>query len=209
MKEKDSKTYGKSWEELKNAAGVVIPGGFGERGFDGKIEACKYCRENDVPVLGICLGFQAMVIEYARNVLHLKHANSTEMNPRTTNPVVIDMPEHNQGRLGGTMRLGSRSTRFITCESKLRKLYGGKEVINERHRHRYEVNPKYVENLEKAGLKFVGRNDEGVGEHRMEVLELSDHKFYVGTQFHPEFLTRPMNPSPPFLGLMQESLNRT
>lgn len=200
--------YHKSWQELCSADGVLVPGGFGQRGIDGKIEACKWCRENNKPLLGICLGLQTIVIEYARNVLNLKDANSTEIDPNTKEPVVIDMPEHNQGDLGGTMRLGIRPTRFVSSNSNIRVLYGNKEIIHERHRHRYEVNPKYVEALEVAGLKFVGRDDDGREDIRMEIVELEDHDYYVATQFHPEYLSRPLKPSPPFLGLILASTGK-
>lgn len=188
---------------------MIVPGGFGQRGIDGKIEACKWCRENNKPLLGICLGLQTVVIEYARNVLKLKEANSTEIDPNTKDPVVIDMPEHTQGDLGGTMRLGIRPTRFVSSNSNIRILYGNREIINERHRHRYEVNPKYVPELESAGLKFVGRDDDGHEDQvRMEIVELEDHEYYVATQFHPEYLSRPLKPSPPFLGLILASIGK-
>lgn len=204
-KESDPVLYHKAWQQLCSTDGVIIPGGFGHRGINGKIEACKWCREHNKPLLGICLGLQTIVIEYARNILKLDDANSTEFDLETKNPVVIDMPEHNQGNMGGTMRLGKRPTRFVTPVSKLRQLYGNAEIIEERHRHRYEVNPKFVADLESSGLKFVGHDEEDI---RMEIVELEGHNYYVATQFHPEYLSRPLKPSPPFLGLILASVGK-
>lgn len=134
----------------------------------------------------------------------MQDANSTEVDPTTTNPLVIDMPEHHSGKMGGTMRLGRRTTVFKGT-SVMRKLYGNVETIDERHRHRYEVNPKYVEALEEKGLKFVGHDSEKT---RMEIIELEGHPFYVGVQFHPEYLSRPLKPSPPFMGLILASVGK-
>lgn len=181
-----------------------MPGGFGQRGIEGKIRACQWARENKKPFLGICLGLQAAVIEFSRNVLDLKDANSTEVDSGTKNPVVIDMPEHHPGQMGGTMRLGRRTTTF-KGDSTIRKLYGNSESVDERHRHRYEVNPKYVEMLEKKGLKFVGHDSE---KERMEILELENHPYYVATQYHPEYLSRPLKPSPCFVGLILASVGK-
>lgn len=148
--------YHEAWQNLCVSDGILVPGGFGSRGMEGKIRACQWSRENKKPFLGICLGLQAAVIEYGRNVLNLKDANTTENDPDTKNPMVIDMPEHHPGQMGGTMRLGRRTTVFKDKSSLLRKLYGNVDTIDERHRHRYEINPKYVEQLESHGLKFVG-----------------------------------------------------
>ncbi|XP_066581849.1 CTP synthase 1 [Prorops nasuta] len=202
---KNPPLYHEAWHHLCKSDGVVVPGGFGKRGFEGKIEACRWCRLNDKPFLGICLGLQAAVVEFARNVIGLENANSTETDPATAHPVVIDMPEHNQGQMGGTMRLGKRPTRFITTNSVMKQLYGNKDHIEERHRHRYEVNPIYIKDLEVAGLKFIGHDDEKL---RMEIAELEGHSYYVATQFHPEYLSRPLKPSPPFLGLILASVGR-
>ncbi|XP_054279940.1 CTP synthase 1 [Macrosteles quadrilineatus] len=200
--------YHEAWQQLCKSDGVIVPGGFGKRGMEGKLAACAWCRKTKKPFLGVCLGLQAAVIEFSRNILKLENANSTEIDPETKHPVVIDMPEHTQGDMGGTMRLGKRKTIF--CDkpqftSKIRQLYSNKEYIEERHRHRYEVNKDYVEQLEAAGLKFVGTDE--VGE-RMEILELEDHPYYVATQYHPEYLSRPLKPSPPFLGLILASVGR-
>nr|XP_023015941.1 CTP synthase-like [Leptinotarsa decemlineata] len=197
----DPASYHSAWHSLCLSDCVVVPGGFGKRGVEGKIEACKWCRTNDKPFLGICLGFQAAVIEFSRNILKLEGANSTEVCKDTPHPVVIDMAEHNTGAMGGTMRLGKQTTVFKSsaANSKIQRLYGNKSQIDERHRHRYEVNPEYIARIEQSGLQFIGVDTD---EKRMEILELDDHTYYVGVQYHPEYLSRPMNPSPPFMGLI-------
>lgn len=197
--------YHEAWQMLCASQGVVVPGGFGSRGMEGKITACRWCRENKIPFLGICLGLQAAVIEYSRNVLDLKDANTTEISPDTPNPVVIDMPEHNTGQMGGTMRLGRRTTVLSQDKSIIKQLYGNPHKVEERHRHRYEVNPKYVAELEKAGMNFVGTDTE---KQRMEIMELKGHPYYVATQYHPEYLSRPLKPSPPFMGLILASVGK-
>ena len=194
-----------SWERLKQADGCVVPGGFGSRGMEGKIAAIEYCRKNEKPFLGICLGMQAAVIEYCRNELGTEKAHSAEFFDdlvKDEEDAVIFMPEGDRERMGGTMRLGARET-ILKEGSAARRLYG-KEKVMERHRHRYEVNPALVPRLEEAGLQFVGRNTDESGE-RMEIVELSDksHPYFVACQFHPEFTSRPELPNPLFLGLMQ------
>lgn len=191
--------YKAAWKLLKGADGVVVPGGFGDRGVEGKIAAAKYARENKVPYLGICLGMQIAVIEYARSVVGLKDANSTEFDPTTHHPCVIFMPEGSKTHMGATMRLGSRRTYFHLMDSKSAKLYGNQRYIDERHRHRYEVNPQMVPLLENAGLSFTAKDETG---QRMEIIELGNHPYYVGAQFHPEFKSRPGRPSALFLGLI-------
>ncbi|KAL0920932.1 hypothetical protein M5K25_007951 [Dendrobium thyrsiflorum] len=191
-----------AWNLLKGAAGVLIPGGFGDRGIQGKILAAKYARENNIPFLGICLGMQVAVIEFARNVMNLQDANSMEFDSNTKNPCVIFMPEGSKTHMGGTMRLGSRRTYFQLKDSKSAKLYGNMKYVDERHRHRYEVNPDLVMKLERSGLAFVGKDESG---RRMEILELPSHPYYVGVQFHPEFKSRPRKPSALFLGLIAAS----
>ncbi|XP_021281393.1 CTP synthase-like [Herrania umbratica] len=188
-----------AWKTLRNAECVIVPGGFGDRGIGGMILAAKYARENNVPYLGICLGMQISVIEYARSVLGLERANSTEFDEQTPDPVVIFMPEGSRTHMGSTMRLGSRRTLFQTPDCLTSKLYCNPQYVDERHRHRYEVNPDVIGVLEQGGLKFVGKDETG---KRMEVLELPGHPFYVGVQFHPEFKSRPGKPSAPFLGLI-------
>lgn len=209
-----------AWDVLRSAQGILIPGGFGSRGVEGKILAAKFARESKKPCLGVCLGLQVMVIEYARNVLGYAEANSTEFDERTSHPLVIFMPEINHLVMGGTMRLGARATaiqsRISTdtdkvCLSLAAEIYGitnlDGDMVVERHRHRYEVNPKYVPDLEQKGLIFSGRDDKGI---RMEIVELprSVHPFYLGTQFHPEFKSRPTRASPPFFGLVAAASGR-
>ena len=200
-----------AWDKVKAAQGIIVPGGFGNRGFDGKILAAKYCRENNVPYLGVCLGFQAQVVEYCRNVLKLEGANSTEFDEQAPHPVVFFMPEIDKTTMGGNMRLGARATKFTHptfadgTTSKLQKMYMGKDEIIERHRHRYEVNPKYVDQIHDGGLKLVGRDETG---ERMEVAELPGHKYHVGCQYHPEFKSRPLIPSPPFHGLILAAIGQ-
>ncbi|KAJ7982123.1 CTP synthase family protein [Quillaja saponaria] len=191
--------YKAAWDLLKGAHGVLVPGGFGDRGVQGKILAAKYAREKNIPFLGICLGMQIAVIEYARSVLGLPDANSTEFDPETKTPCVIFMPEGSKTHMGGTMRLGSRRTYFRVTDCKSAKLYGNASFVDERHRHRYEVNPDMIVQLEASGLSFVGRDETG---HRMEIVELPSHPFFVGVQFHPEFKSRPGKPSAMFLGLI-------
>nr|XP_012422369.1 PREDICTED: CTP synthase 2 isoform X2 [Odobenus rosmarus divergens] len=195
----DPVKFHEAWQKLCKADGVLVPGGFGIRGTLGKLQAISWARAKKIPFLGVCLGMQLAVIEFARNCLNLKGAGSTEFEPNARVPVVIDMPEHNPGNLGGTMRLGIRRTVFKTENSILRKLYGDVPFIEERHRHRYEVNPSLISQLEQNDLSFVGQDVDG---QRMEIIELANHPYFVGVQFHPEFSSRPMKPSPPYLGLL-------
>ncbi|KAF9968421.1 CTP synthase ura7 [Mortierella alpina] len=193
--------YHNAWQDLCAAQGILVTGGFGRRGTEGKVAAAKWAREQKVPYLGICLGLQIAVIEFARNVCSMPEANSIELDENTTTPVVVYMPEISKTHLGGTMRLGLRPTEFQagTEGSAIRKLYGGKSTVLERHRHRYEVNPELIDQFEAKGLQFVGKDETG---QRMEIVELADHPFFVGVQYHPELLTRPLKPSPPFVGLI-------
>jgi CTP synthase len=200
--EENPEAYHSAWDLLKGAEGILVPGGFGDRGVQGKILAAKYARENKIPFLGICLGMQIAVIEFARSVMKLPGANSTEFDPDTRSPCVIFMPEGSKTHMGGTMRLGSRRTYFQTSNCKAAKLYGNVSYVDERHRHRYEVNPEMVPQFEKAGLIFVGKDET---QKRMEIIELQNHPFYVGAQFHPEFKSRPGKPSALFLGLIAAS----
>ncbi len=181
--------------ELEGVDAVVVPGGFGSRGTEGKIAAISTARERGIPFLGLCLGFQMAVVEFARNVVGLTGAHSAELDEETTHPVIDLLPEQEQrDEMGGTMRLGARDTQ-ITDDSLAHDLYG--ETCEERHRHRYEVNPAYIDDLETAGMVFSGRSG-----RRMELLELPEHPFFLGTQFHPEFRSRPTRASPPFVGLL-------
>ncbi|WP_135823933.1 CTP synthase [Halorussus ruber] len=188
---------------LYEADGIVVPGGFGSRGTRGKIKAIQYARENDIPYLGLCLGFQLAVVEFARNVLGLEGAHSAEIDEDTPHPVIDLLPEqYDLEDLGGTMRLGAHET-DIEPGTLAEQIYGGTSCT-ERHRHRYEVNPEYFEKFEDTNLVFSGKSG-----NRMEILELDDHPYFVGTQFHPEFRSRPTRASPPFVGLLEAVLDRT
>ncbi|KAG6914365.1 CTP synthase ura7 [Tephrocybe rancida] len=217
--------YHDAWRAVVGAGGILVPGGFGNRGTEGMMLAIKYAREQKVPFLGICLGFQLAVIEWARHVLEIPDATSAEFDADAKHPLIIFMPEISKTHMGGTMRLGLRPTVFeegTESWSRTRQLYGGAGKIWERHRHRYEVNPKYVDQLTNSGLMFSGKDEKG---ERMQVLELPgkssitydirrtfsytlyspDHPYFMGLQAHPEFCTRPLNPSPPFLGFVAAS----
>lgn len=177
---------------------ILIPGGFGKRGSEGKIEACRYAREKNIPFLGICFGFQLAVVEYCRSVLGIE-ANSTEFVPDAHEPVVMILEDQNQ-RMGGTMRLGSCPINLI-AGTRGAEIYG-RERIEERHRHRYEINLDYVDRIEERNeLRFSGRSEDGF----MELLELKGHKFYMASQFHPEFKSRPGKPAPLFLEWMRSA----
>jgi len=193
-----------AWEDLKTSRCLIVPGGFGTRGVAGKMNAIKWARQNKIPFLGVCLGFQLTVIEYARNVTGIADAHSTEFVPEEScDPVVIEMLEYKDPdkKMGGTMRLGLRETKFVAKDSIVRGLYGNVGKIRERHRHRYEINPDYVNELEKSGLRFVGKNED---ETRMEILELHStvHPYFVAVQYHPEYSSRPFCPSPVYAGLI-------
>lgn len=201
----DSAAFAAAWSMMKAADGVLVPGGFGTRGVEGKMLAAKYARENKIPYLGVCLGLQVAVIEFARSVLGLKGANSTEFDEDTPHPTVIFMPEGSRTHMGGTMRLGSRQTNLQTTDCTAHELYGGEMEIHERHRHRYEVNPDLIPDLEAAGLRFVGKDTTG---QRMEIIELEGHPYFLATQYHPEFKSRPNRPSPPFFGLVRAAVEK-
>ena len=195
----DPEAHAAAWELLSGADGVLVPGGFGIRGIEGKIKAAEYARKNNVPYLGVCLGLQVATIEFCRNVLGMEGANSTEFDEDTPHPAVVFMPEISKTHMGGTMRLGTKPTPFLVDDCKMRRLYGGADHVDERHRHRYEVNPDFIERIEEAGLKYVGKDETG---QRCEIMELDGHPYFVGTQYHPEFKSRPGRPSPPYLGLL-------
>jgi CTP synthase len=193
---------GKMERSLGDVDGILIPGGFGHRGTDGKIFAAGYARENGVPFLGICLGFQTAVIDFARGALGLEEANSSEMDPKTPHPVIDMLPELKDVEdMGATMRLGAQDV-DIQPGSLAAKLYGA-ERISERHRHRREVNPDYIGRLEEKGLKFTGRSLDG---RRMEIAELADHPFFIATQYHPEFKSRPYKPAPLYKGFVEAAV---
>ena len=197
---------------LGSVDGVLVPGGFGNRGVEGKIQAVHFARLNGVPYLGICLGMQVALIEYARHVLNLKEANSTEFDKNTKDPVVSMISEwldregkveqrNEQTDLGGTMRLGAQACQLMPGTLS-RQLYG-KEIIHERHRHRYEVNNQYVERFEAAGLKVAGRS----GDNKLvEMVEIPAHPWFVGCQFHPEFTSTPRDGHPLFQGFIKAAL---
>jgi CTP synthase len=184
---------------LEDLDGIVIPGGFGYRGVEGKIQAIRYARENDIPLLGLCLGLQCAVIELARTVLGLTEANSTEFDPTTPDPVIDLMASQEDVEdMGGTMRLGLYAAKLAEG-SKVRALYG-KELVYERHRHRWEVNNRYRKELEKAGMRLSGLSPD---DNLVEYIELIDHPYFVATQAHPEFRSRPDDPHPLFVGLVE------
>ena len=199
---------------LKNADAVLVPGGFGERGIEGMILACKYARENNIPYLGICLGMQVAIIEYARNVLNLKGANSTEFDQNTKHPVIGLITEWNDisgkkekrdknSDLGGTMRLGGQLCKLKKGSNSLR-MYKNTEII-ERHRHRYEVNPKYKEDMIKKGLDVVGTSIDG---KLVEMIEIPKHKWFLACQFHPEFTSNPRDGHPIFNSYIKSTLRK-
>ncbi len=192
-------------EVLESVDGVIVPGGFGFRGTEGKIACVQYCRENALPYLGICLGFQMAVIEYARHVCNLSEAASTEFNPDTPNPVIDVLPEQKKIEgLGGNMRLGGKDVQ-IKPDTLASFLFDGAAKVRERFRHRYEVDPRYIETLESHGLIFSGRHPT---QPIMQILELptSVHPYFIGAQFHPELTSRPLHPQPMFMGLVAAAI---
>lgn len=232
-KEEDPAKHEAAWRVIQEVDGVVVPGGFGNRGVEGKVACVEFARKGGKPILGVCLGMQVMVIEHCRSVLGLANATSEEFagaaaaaagadgdkkdggqqqrqegdgEGEGVTKAVVFMPEINPEVMGGTMRLGQRATRVTLKDGAARptlaaQLYRNSEEVMERHRHRYEVNPELVPRLEAAGLRFVGKDETGT---RMEIVELDrkQHPFFLGTQYHPEFQSRPLDPSPPFLGLI-------
>jgi CTP synthase len=192
--------------ELSGVDGVLVPGGFGSRGWEGKILACRVAREDGIPYLGICLGMHVAVSEFARHVAGLDGANSTEMDPETPYPVIDLLPEQKEVEdLGGTMRLGAQAVE-LGEDSRTREVYGGEPVISERHRHRYEVNNAYRQQLVDHGLVVSGTFQEG---RLVEIIELPDHPWFVASQFHPEFKSRPTRPAPLFREFVAAALDRS
>lgn len=182
-------------EQFSDVSGIIVPGGFGDRGIEGKIEAIRYARENEIPFLGICLGMQLATVEFARNVLGLKNAHSAEIDPETPYPVIDLLPEQkNIEDLGGTLRLGVYACRLLE-DTKAYEAYDQQEIIYERHRHRFEFNNEYREQMEEQGLIFSGQSPD---HHLVEIVELKDHPWFVASQFHPEFKSRPTRPQPLF-----------
>ncbi|MDP1845241.1 MAG: CTP synthase [Candidatus Moranbacteria bacterium] len=199
----------KKVQELKKFAGIIVPGGFGERGIEGKIKAIEFCRKNKVPYFGLCYGMQLAVIEFARHVLSLKDAHTTEINRDTKNPVIDIMPEQKKNladkNYGATMRLGAYPA-ILKKGTTAYQAYKN-QVISERHRHRWEVNPEYIERLESKGLIFSGKSPD---ERLMEIAELpkKSHPFFLGTQFHPEFKSSPLKPHPLFREFVKAAINK-
>lgn len=192
---------------LRQYDGMVVPGGFGTRGIEGVIMAIKFARENKMPYLGLCYGMQLATVEFARNVLGLKKAHTVEIDPETSDPVIHISPVQaknvRENRYGGTMRLGAYDC-VLTAGSRVQRVYGV-DKISERHRHRYEFNNDYREMIESAGLQVVGVNPES---NLVEIVELKNHPFFVGTQFHPEFKSRPMRPHPLFREFVRSAVSR-
>jgi CTP synthase len=190
---------GKGWEVLEQASGIIVPGGFGSRGTEGKIIAARYAREKKIPYLGLCLGMQLMCIEFARNVLGHEDANSTEFDKTTSTPVIdLMLDQRSVTDMGGTMRLGLYPC-VLLPGSKAAAAYGVPHV-EERHRHRFEFNNAYREDFEKKGMVFSGISPDG---RLVEIAEIDDHPYMVASQFHPEFLSRPNRPHPLFVGLVK------
>jgi CTP synthase len=206
----DAEKYEKDKKRLKELSGfdaIVVPGGFGTRGVEGVISAIKYARENKIPYLGLCYGMQLAAIEFARNVLGYNDAHTVECNPKSSNIIIQVNPNQakniQEAKYGGTMRLGAYGCE-LKAGSKVQKLYGMNK-ISERHRHRFEFNNKYRDELDKAGLKIVGVNKES---DLVEIIELKNHPFFVGSQFHPELKSRPLAPHPLFVGLVRAALGK-
>ncbi len=189
---------------LRGVDGILVPGGFGSRGFEGKIKAVQYAREMQIPYFGICLGMQTAVVEFARSVLELSDANSTEFEDTTGNPVICLLEEQKKITYkGGTMRLGAQDCR-LTPGSRSLELYND-ETISERHRHRYEFNPDYRQRFEQAGMQIGGTSPDGV---LVEIVEIQDHPWFIAVQFHPEFKSKPLAPHPLFEGFINAALTR-
>ncbi len=189
-------------EIFGDVSGILVPGGFGTRGIDGKLAAIKYARENKIPYLGLCLGMQLSIVEFARNVVGYKDAHSIELNPETTHPVINLLPDQKGVTdIGGTLRLGAYPCK-LDPSSKAFRLYGN-ELIHERHRHRYEVNNDYRKDLTENGMMLSGISPDG---HIVEMVEIPSHPFFVATQAHPEFKSRPNKPHPLFLGFVEAAI---
>jgi CTP synthase len=190
---------GRGWEVVKSADGIIVPGGFGSRGVEGKIQTARYARENKIPYLGLCLGMQLMVVEFARYALDNEEANSTEFDRSTPLPVIDLMPDQRDiADMGGTMRLGLYPCKLQPGTQAARAYE--KEMVSERHRHRFEFNNAYRKSLQAAGMRFSGISPDG---RLVEIAELEDHPFMLGTQFHPEFLSRPNRPHPLFVAFLK------
>jgi CTP synthase len=190
--------------ELSNTDGILVPGGFGDRGIEGKISAIEFARKNNIPFLGLCLGMQLSIVEFARNVIGLKNAHSIELDPQTEHPVIHLMPDQNGIEdIGGTLRLGTYPC-LLSDNSLAKQIYDGESIIEERHRHRYEVNNDYRAQLEKAGMELSGISPDG---RIVEMVEIPSHPWFVATQAHPEFKSRPNRPHPLFKGFIKAALD--
>jgi CTP synthase len=195
---------GRGWDAVQQSDGILVPGGFGSRGIEGKIQAAHYARTNQVPYLGLCLGMQLLVVELARCVFDNEEANSTEFNPSTRYPVISLMPDQEQiADMGGTMRLGLYPC-ALQPGTKAANAYQ-EELVQERHRHRFEFNNEFRKPLYEHGLRYSGISPDG---RLVEIAELVDHPFMLGTQFHPEFLSRPNRPHPLFVAFMQAACEK-
>lgn len=195
-------------QQLSHFAGIIVPGGFGTSGVEGKILAIRYCRENNIPYLGLCYGMQLAVVEFARNMCGLKGAHTTEIDPKCPYPVIDILPEQKalleKKHYGASMRLGDY-TAVMKKNTRIWELYGKKDKVVERHRHRFEVNPELIGKLEAKGMVFSGQSPD---RKLMEFMELPGHTYFTGTQSHPEFLSRPLRPHPLFLGLVKAAVER-
>ncbi|MDP3725108.1 MAG: CTP synthase, partial [Nanoarchaeota archaeon] len=215
---KKNKGFEKALENLETFDGIIVPGGFGSRAVEGKIQVIRYARGKKIPYFGLCYGMQLMVIEHARHIAGLENANTTEVNPKTPYPVIDILPEQKERmkkkEYGGTMRLGAYPAvlkKGTIAHNAYKKTYNlqlsTNNLISERHRHRYEVNPEYIEQLEKTGLVFSGVSPD---RRLMEIAELpkKTHPFFLGTQFHPEFTSRPLKPQPLFRAFIKAALKK-
>jgi CTP synthase len=193
----------KGWDVLEEVDGIIVPGGFGERGIEGKILAARFARERKIPYLGLCLGMQVMCVDFARHVLDLEDANSTEFEGSSQHPVIdLMLNQRDVKDMGGTMRLGVYPCRLIPGTA-AHAAYGGVSEVQERHRHRFEFNNEYRERFQKAGMTFSGISPDA---RLVEIAEIADHPFMVGSQFHPEFLSRPNLPHPLFSAFVKASV---
>ena len=202
--QKEAREFIEAWDNLKISDGILVPGGFGIRGIEGKIKAAEYARVNKIPYLGVCLGLQIATIEFCRNVLGMKNANSTEFDENTPQPAVVFMPEISKTHMGGTMRLGTKPTPFLVEDCKIKRLYGNQSYVDERHRHRYEVNINLKNKFENKGMIFSGLSPDN---KLPEIIELKNHPWFIGVQYHPEFKSRPLSPHPLFSSFIKAAKN--
>ena len=208
---KDFDKSGVKLTSLKKYDAIIVPGGFGASGISGKLKIIKYARENNIPYLGICYGAQLAVIEFARNIIGLSDANSVENDTKTKNPVVsmlnTQKSKMQKKEFGGTMRLGAKKI-LINKNTKTSKIYNNVKTISERHRHRYFINTDYADRLEKNGMTVSAKAVDSDGSEIIETIELKNHPYFIGVQFHPEFLARPFKPHPLFTGLLKAAIEK-